>query len=486
MKKVILVFTVLALTFANVASSIAEDDVAALRRQLAEQRELIKTQQQQLDRQAQTLDQMNQRLDELAAGKSGEAKSGIQLSSDKITDKGMQNPEKDSPGSSVPNKERTIFRDVVGDLNAAAVRKGEFPGSFKIPGGSDVSLAIGGFVKTVAISDSDAETMGATFLPSSLGTNRSDTHGGFSLDSTLTRLFLDGRAPLDEGSVRGYVEGDLNSSNNGSLGVKMRHAYGVWDTSYGSLTAGHTWSTMMDLKILPEGLTEPTVSGVFFMRQPVLRWSQHLSDDFNLHIGLEDPSSSDISSSQTIFGDTSIPDVIAGVEYSPSDEWHLRLNGMVRRISAVIPGAGEDEATAWGLGLTGHWNVFQRDKLVFSGLYGEGLGRYLLGIQSTAGSVLTPVNNDLVLRDNYGGMIAYLHHWNASLRSTAMAGAAFSDSLDWQPGNTFENSIYGSVNLMWSIKPFITLGVEYAYGSLENKDGSDLGNHRMAVGIQVY
>jgi hypothetical protein len=308
---------------------------------------------------------MSRRLDELAAGEAGETAGDAQLSSDKITDKGRQPLEKDALGSRVSNKDKTLFRDHVGDLNA--------------------------------------ETMGADFLPATLGTNRSDTNGG-----------------------------------------------------------------------------------VFFVRQPILRWSQPLDNLFNFHIGLEDPSSSDISSSQTILGDTSIPDVIAGVEYSPSELWHLRLNGMVRRIGADIPNAGEDEATAWGLSLTGHYNVFQTDKLSFSGLYGEGLGRYLLGIQSTAGSVLDPMNNELVLRDNYGGMISYLHHWNASLRSTAMAGAAFSDSYDWQPGNTFERSIYGSVNLMWRIKPFITLGVEYAYGSLENKDGSDLDNHRVAVGIQVY
>jgi hypothetical protein len=214
--------------------------------------------------------------------------------------------------------------------------------------------------------------------------------------------------------------------------------------------------------------------------------SDKITDKGRQPLEKDAPGSSDISSSQTILGDTSIPDVIAGVEYSPSELWHLRLNGMVRRIGADIPNAGEDEATAWGLSLTGHYNVFQTDKLSFSGLYGEGLGRYLLGIQSTAGSVLDPMNNELVLRDNYGGMISYLHHWNASLRSTAMAGAAFSDSYDWQPGNTFERSIYGSVNLMWRIKPFITLGIEYAYGSLKNKDGSDLDNHRVSVGTQVY
>lgn len=72
-------------------------------------------------------------------------------------------------------------RDTVGDLNAGAVEAGEFPDSIKIPGNGDVSLAIGGFVKTVAIFDSDAENMGADLLPVTWGTRRSDTEGGFSL-----------------------------------------------------------------------------------------------------------------------------------------------------------------------------------------------------------------------------------------------------------------------------------------------------------------
>jgi len=51
----------------------------------------------------------------------------------------------------------SVRRDSVGDLNSRAVAAGAFPGSFVIPGSRDVSLAIGGLVKTVAIADSNAE-----------------------------------------------------------------------------------------------------------------------------------------------------------------------------------------------------------------------------------------------------------------------------------------------------------------------------------------
>jgi hypothetical protein len=39
---------------------------------------------------------------------------------------------------------------------------------------------------------------------------------------------------------------------------------------------------------------------------------------------------------------------------------------------------------------------------------------------------------------------------------------------------------------MWQVLPYLTLGVEYAYGQSEKKDGSDLDNHRIAVGFQYY
>ena len=46
-----------------------------------------------------------------------------------------------------------LVRDFIGDMNESAIRRGEFPGAIRIPG-SNVSLAISGFIKAVAFYDS--------------------------------------------------------------------------------------------------------------------------------------------------------------------------------------------------------------------------------------------------------------------------------------------------------------------------------------------
>jgi len=67
-----------------------------------------------------------------------------------------------------------------------------------------------------------------------------------------------------------------------------------------------------------------------------------------------------------------------------------------------------------------------------------------------------------------------------------MAGYAQSKPFTWQPENTFDNSSYAAANLIWSLYPYLTVGVEYAYGALENKDGFSRDNHRIGFGMQYY
>ena len=437
---------------------------------------MLQNQQQRIEKQTDELDRMNKKLKEME--KAMRSVPQPLLSQPQV-------PEADTEQIMVSSKGPAV-RDNIGDLNEEAIKVGDFPGSFKIPGTKNVSLALGGFVKTVGIYDSNAEAMGANFLPATLGTKRSDENGATSLDATLTRLLIDGRAPARSGQLRGYVEYDLNDANNGSLGFKLRHAYGTWKNDYGTLLAGHTWSTMMDLKIIPEGLTEPTVSGVIFMRQPMIRWSQPLTPEWILHVAVEDPNSNDVFSDEPSLGNTEIPDGVLGIEYDRAGIWHVRLNTIARDIKVDMPTGGDDSKTAWGLALSGHLNLFKRDKIVLSGVYGKGLGRYLLGIEPSAGSVIDPNRNELRLRDNWGWMTAYQHLWKENLRSTLMFGYARSKPFDWQDGDTFKNSTYTAANLMWSVLPYLTVGVEYAYGRRENKDDSYLDNHRIALGIQMF
>ncbi len=475
-----------AAVFPDVAYSAS--DIELLRQQLQAQRSLIEqqrmmlqTQQEQIDRQAQELERLGNRIGAMESDTAGGAPAAVGASE---TVRAKPAPEESSGAASAPTVGVIDMRDDVGDLNSEAVQAGSFPGSFRIPGTRDVSLAIGGFVKAVSVFDSDAEGMGADFLPATLGTRRADKEGAYSIDATLSRVHIDGRAPLPDGSVRGYIEYDLNNNNDGSLGVKMRHAYGSWTSPYGTLTAGHTWSTFMDTKILPEGLTEPTLSGAIFSRQAILRWLQPLNPQWFYVVALEDPSSNDYSSSLSgVTGQTSLPDGILGIEYNRSGVGHVRLNGLLRRLE--VAGTVSDTKTAWGVSLTGHLDVGESDRINLGGVYGEGVGRYLLGIQSSSGAAVES-GPGLELRENWGGIATYLHHWNEKFRSTAMAGYAESNSLAWQPASTFKSTIYGAVNLMWSPYPYITVGAEYAYGKLENHDGTDLDNRRLGIGVQFF
>jgi putative lipoprotein len=112
-------------------------------------------------------------------------------------------------------------RDPIGDLNADAIKKGDFPGSFLIPGPGGVSFGIGGFVKSLVFHDSKAEGREAVFLPVLLGgIGRDDEDGTTSLTAELSRVNFDARASVGESKVRGYVEFDFS----GDL-FKFRHGY---------------------------------------------------------------------------------------------------------------------------------------------------------------------------------------------------------------------------------------------------------------------
>jgi hypothetical protein len=130
---------------------LAESDLESLKKEIAGQRE-------KLAEQTRKLEEMEKRLDEaMETSRSPAGGTSAETVTTQATDSGA--------GKTKELSERIEPRDSVGDLNAAGIKAGEFPGSIKIPGTGDLSLAIGGFIKTVAIFDSDAENMGPIFCP---------------------------------------------------------------------------------------------------------------------------------------------------------------------------------------------------------------------------------------------------------------------------------------------------------------------------------
>ena len=81
-------------------------------------------------------------------------------------------------------------RDNIGDMNASVIRAGEFPGAITLPG-SDVSLAIGGFIKATAIYDTKYSVKNEILMPGtfkSIDFNEGQTYIG----ARSSRLFSTG------------------------------------------------------------------------------------------------------------------------------------------------------------------------------------------------------------------------------------------------------------------------------------------------------
>lgn len=443
--------------------------VADLRQALEAQRAQLESQEQLLEAQRAALDSQRKELERQA--------TTLAALSSYLADEDAQTLQEPVDYSK---------RDAVGDLNSKSLQEGVYEGSVTTVG-NGISLSIGGFLKTLAIFDSNAETMGADLLPATLGVFSDDKDGAFSLDSTMTRLYLDASAQAPLGTLHGYLETDLNDGNDGQIELNLRHAYGAWTNRYGTLLVGHTWSTFMDLKTLPQALSEPTFSGAAFTRQPQVRWSQPLGSGFTWHAALENPDSDDVFNPQgtRTVGRSKVPDVVMGLELE-GPRGHLRLNGIAREIRVNLAPEEHDNTFAGGVALTGSLRLSPTDRFTFGGVTGEGLGRYLLGIQPINGAAINPTTNELETRDNRGIFGNYTHNFNKSLTGAVMLGYAEADPLDFDDDDTLKDTSYAGANLIWTVLPYLSVGIEYDYARRENKGGADLDDHRVMFGVQIY
>lgn len=71
----------------------------------------------------------------------------------------------------------------------------------------------------------------------------------------------------------------------------------------------------------------------------------------------------------------------------------------------------------------------------------------------------------------FGTYVAYTHHWPHRLRSTVVFGYSSIENSLAQAATAYKNGYYTSGNLLFNVQGSLNLGVEYLYGSHEQKDG---------------
>ncbi len=392
--------------------------------------------------------------------------------------------------ATLPNS--ALARDSVGDLNAGFLEPGDFTGSYKVMGKSKVpvSIAVGGFVKAVALFDSDSERDENYFRPSLL--TEGDTEGNTQINANFSRWYLDGRAQIPDGSeVRGYLESDFISGN-----YRMRHAYMDWQKEQYTVTAGQTWTTFQDTSAYPEMIYELGPSGGILVRQGQFRFKHQFADSMSYSVALEDPSGNRAADDLIVANGEvvhSMPDITGNFRWNLNPKLYMQFSGLVRELAYNDDATNRtDEVLGFGAHYSGVWTIAEKNKLAWSFLMGDGIGRYLIGAsdrpEGDAGYI---DNGDVETRSAMGGYVSYKHFWNKEWRSNFVAGLSSQDEVKDNDYDNFESARFIAANVFWRPNEVINTGVELTFGEadfyevgLKNDDSRD--NTRIAFVIQLF
>ncbi|MGF1682785.1 DcaP family trimeric outer membrane transporter [Photobacterium minamisatsumaniensis] len=349
---------------------------------------------------------------------------------------------------------------------------------------SDIDFNFGGSIKTIMLHDTDIAGAGINIPGNSLlgKSTSSDT----KIDASLSQFKLGASQTFNDGtSIGSQVVLDFNANNDGGMSPRLREAYLTWSSEKGQLLVGQTWSTFMDMRNIPQSLAEATLSGAVFKRQPLIRWSQEFGS-FKYDVALESSTNDDIQNPFEEKLDTTgaIPDLALGGEWVHENAW-FRATALFNQLRLTYQDK-EHKKSGYGVQLSGGWDFTDKDRITFLAYRGEGTDRYLLGLNST-GPTWNANTQTIDLREAESVMVSYARQWQPSLKSVFAYGKVSTEALDWQDvlrHDTFTSTQYAMANLLWTVKPNLTLGAEYNYSQYERSQADERDNHRIMLGVE--
>jgi len=454
---------------------------------------LVEAQRRAIEEQKQTLEAQKREIEELR--KQFEETQALLLSTHNRLEELSKTAPDATVGAAVQERLAKIEEATrqIPDVPKDVVSAGDFPGSIRIPG-SDVALRIGGLVRTTGVATLGPLGTEDRFVTSSIPVKGSPEAGKqprFVMSSTPSRFNLDLRTPTGVGAMRAFIEGDFGGP---SRTFRLRHAYGQWQ----DLVVGQTWSTFADPDAEPDGIDFEGLNAIALFRQPLMRYSHHLSDSRDLAIAVENPAP-DITNAR---GVSQIPDLVVRARWRPGEEakgllgmkvfrknTHVSLALLFRQISGEpLDQPNTTHVTSgYGVGLSGRLTApWQQDKgqVTFSTYAGRGIGRYITDLGTLGGqdAVYDSTSRAIEALPVYAWYFGYERTWTASLRSTFTYGIVIVDNLAVQPSNALRQTNRASVNLTWSPIPRLDLVAEFLFGNRINKDRARGSSSQLQLG----
>ena len=308
------------------------------------------------------------------------------------------------------------------------------------------------------------------------------TNGNFFFSVRQTRLGVKGYLPTKLGELKTIFEFELFGTgvDAGQTTLRLRHAY----AELGHFGVGQYWSPFMDIDVFPNSVEYWGPNGMVFFRNIQVRWMPILGDT-RLTIALERPGA---SADQGVYGDRielegvkghfPAPDLSAEYRYA-GKFGYVELAGILRYMG--WKDMNEDQldltghAIGWGLNLSSNLK-FTKDLVGrFQVVYGEGIENYMndapadVGIRNNFDDEETPILGDPL---PVLGVVAFLdQQWNDKFSSSIGYSMVDINNTDGQKDTEYHRGHYGLANLLYYPVQNAMMGIEFQYGTRENKDG---------------
>ena len=303
-------------------------------------------------------------------------------------------------------------------------------------------------------------------IPIGDGTGSSDMTADFHARETRLNFRVDTTTGGGD-KITAYIEMDFLTHSDGnevvsnSYSPRLRHAF----IKYNKWTFGQTWSTFMDVSVLPEALdfVGPAESTTF-IRQAMVRYTSG-----NLELAAENPQTFVVGGDRDF---STVPDLIARYTFKMDGGSYVRVAGLMRSIKVGPEGGSQADETGWGISASTKFVFDNGGDLRAMVTVGDGVGRYI-GLGFVPDGYID-VNDNIQTAESLAWFVSYRHLWNDKWRSNIMYGTTSNDYTSDVAAATLNDTASSiHVNLIHNVLPKLDVGAEFIFGERKIVNGTD-------------
>jgi len=303
-------------------------------------------------------------------------------------------------------------------------------------------------------------------IPIGDGTGSSDMTADFHARETRLNFRVDTTTGGGD-KITAYIEMDFLTHSDGnevvsnSYSPRLRHAF----IKYNKWTVGQTWSTFMDVSVLPEALdfVGPAESTTF-IRQAMVRYTSG-----NLELAAENPQTFVVGGDRDF---STVPDLIARYTFKMDGGSYVRVAGLMRSIKVGPEGGSQADETGWGISASTKFVFGNGGDLRAMVTVGDGVGRYI-GLGFVPDGYMD-VNDQIQTAESLAWFVSYRHLWNDKWRSNIMYGTTSNDYTSDVAAATLNDTASSiHVNLIHNVLPKLDVGAEFIFGERKIVNGTD-------------